>query len=112
MAKSFKEYADRRKVEFTQDGADAYKVFSGALAVGSVIASARRQRVMTQRLLAELSGVQQADISRIERGLLSPNTTTFFRLIEALDFQVQIAPSENTSMSIGNLSSKKILASR
>ena len=92
MSKSFKDYADQRKAKFTQEGKDAYKVFSSAITIGEVLASARRTRSLTQRELAELAGVQQADISRMERGLLTPNTVTFIRLIEAMDFQLSISP--------------------
>ena len=95
MNKNFQDYADERKAKFSQKGKDVYKVFSSAIAIGSVVATARHARVMTQRELAELSGVQQADISRIERGLLNPNTITFLRLIEAMDFQFSIAPTKN-----------------
>jgi DNA-binding XRE family transcriptional regulator len=94
MSRNFQDYADERKAKFSQKGKNAYKVFSSAMAIGSVLATARRARVMTQRELAELSGVQQADISRIERGLLNPNTITFLRLIEAMDFQISILPNE------------------
>jgi len=96
VSKQFQDYADERKAKFSQTGKDAYKVFSSAMVIGSVLSTARRARVLTQRELAELSGVQQADISRIERGLLNPNTITFLRLIEAMDFQISILPIENT----------------
>ncbi|CAB4656335.1 unannotated protein [freshwater metagenome] len=97
MSKNFQDYADKRKAKFSQKGKDAYNVFSSAMGIGSVLATARRTRVMTQRELAELSGVQQGDISRIERGLMNPNTITFLRLIEAMDFQISITPSKNSS---------------
>jgi ribosome-binding protein aMBF1 (putative translation factor) len=44
----------------------------------------RRRRGLTQRRLSELSGVQQADISRIERGETQPTTVTARRLADAL----------------------------
>lgn len=44
----------------------------------------RRRRGITQRQLGELSGVQQADISRIERGETQPTTATARRLADAL----------------------------
>jgi len=94
MSKNFQDYAEKRKAKFSQESKDAYNVFSSAMAIGSVLTTARRVRVMTQRELAELSGVQQADISRIERGLLNPNTITFLRLIEAMNFQLSIRPIE------------------
>jgi len=92
MSKSFKDYADQRKAMFTQRGRDAYKVFASAITIGEVLATARRARSLTQRELADLAGVQQADISRMERGLLAPNTVTFVRLIEAMNFQLSISP--------------------
>lgn len=39
---------------------------------------------LTQRRLSELSGIQQADISRIERGETQPTTVTAKRLADAL----------------------------
>ena len=44
----------------------------------------RRRRGITQRQLSDLSGVQQADISRIERGETQPTTVTARRLADAL----------------------------
>lgn len=44
----------------------------------------RRRRGLTQRRLSELSGIQQADISRIERGETQPTTVTARRLADAL----------------------------
>jgi DNA-binding XRE family transcriptional regulator len=44
----------------------------------------RHRRGLTQRRLSELSGVQQADISRIERGETQPTTVTAKRLADAL----------------------------
>jgi DNA-binding XRE family transcriptional regulator len=44
----------------------------------------RHRRGLTQRRLSELSGVQQADISRIERGETQPTTVTARRLADAL----------------------------
>jgi DNA-binding XRE family transcriptional regulator len=96
MTKNFQDYAAKRKAKFSQEGSDAFKVFSSALAIGEVLASARRTRLLTQRELAELAGVQQADISRIERGLLNPNTVTFLRLIEAMDFHINLVPSKKS----------------
>jgi DNA-binding XRE family transcriptional regulator len=44
----------------------------------------RHCRGLTQRQLSELSGIQQADISRIERGETQPTTVTAKRLANAL----------------------------
>jgi DNA-binding XRE family transcriptional regulator len=44
----------------------------------------RHRRGLTQRRLSELSGIQQADISRIERGDTQPTSITAKRLADAL----------------------------
>jgi transcriptional regulator with XRE-family HTH domain len=50
----------------------------------------RSERGLTQRQLAVLAGVQQADISRIERGSLAPSTPTLMRILSALGARVVI----------------------
>jgi DNA-binding XRE family transcriptional regulator len=44
----------------------------------------RHRRGLTQRQLSELSGIEQADISRIECGETQPTTVTAKRLADAL----------------------------
>lgn len=66
------------------------EVFDRAYALGASIAEARRERGLKQRELAELSGVNQGDISRIERGVLAPTTPTLLRLAEGLNARVTI----------------------
>jgi len=97
MAKSYEDYASRRKAGLSHDGRTAVRVFNGAYAVGQMLASARKERHYSQTTLAELSGVTQADISRIERGLLAPTTATFMRLVEALDGELRIDLKESAT---------------
>lgn len=54
------------------------------LHIAGQLLALRRNRGMTQRRLSELSGIQQADISRIERGETQPTTVTARRLAAAL----------------------------
>jgi len=44
----------------------------------------REQLGLTQIALAEKTGIDQGDISRIERGSIYPNEKTLFRLADAL----------------------------
>jgi len=53
----------------------------------------RVARGLTQRDLADLSGVRQADISRIERGAGNPTESTFQRLAAALDSRLELVPA-------------------
>jgi len=90
MAKKYDKYSVERRARLSADGKEAVEVFSHAYAMGSALIEARQERSLTQRALANLSGVQQADISRMERGILAPTTSTLMRLVEALDGRLVI----------------------
>ena len=51
---------------------------------------ARLEKGLTQKELAEMTGISQGDISRIERGTANPSIKTIQRLATALDKKVQI----------------------
>ena len=51
-----------------------------AYAFGQVIYAARKACGLRQAELAELSGIAQADISRIERGQIAPTMPTLLKL--------------------------------
>lgn len=51
---------------------------------------ARAEKGLTQKDLAEITGISQGDISRIERGTANPSIKTIQRLATALDKKVQI----------------------
>lgn len=50
----------------------------------------RTLRGLTQRELAFRAGVQQAEISKIERGLVSPTSRTLGKLADALQAEVRV----------------------
>ena len=54
------------------------------------LAERRRERHLTQKQLADLSGIDQAEISRIERGQANPTTATLGALTRALAVDVQL----------------------
>lgn len=49
------------------------------------LVQARAKAGMTQKQLAEVTGIHQADISKIERGLANPSLSTLQRLAEGLE---------------------------
>lgn len=53
--------------------------------LGLLVSSARKSRQISQAVLAELSGMDQSDISKIERGLANPSVKTLQRIAQALD---------------------------
>jgi DNA-binding XRE family transcriptional regulator len=55
--------------------------FESRLRIAIELLAARTQAHMTQRELAAATGVQQAEISKIERGEIAPGVTTVDRLL-------------------------------
>lgn len=89
MAKTFDEYMRERRATMGPEGREAERIFRAAYAFGQVIYSARKARNLRQSDLAELSGIAQADISRIERGQIAPTVPTLLKLADALGAQIQ-----------------------
>lgn len=54
------------------------------------LSMAREVAGMTQKELAEKTGIYQADISRIERGLANPSVSTLKRLAEGMNMNLVI----------------------
>ena len=53
---------------------------------------ARRRAVLTQRALAERSGVPQSTIGRIEAGTVDPRFSTLRHLLRACGFDLEVEP--------------------
>jgi transcriptional regulator with XRE-family HTH domain len=63
---------------------------------GSVLRRARAHRGLTQIQLAEISGVEQPNISAIETGRRTPSTETLHRLLTACGFELLAVAGERT----------------
>jgi ribosome-binding protein aMBF1 (putative translation factor) len=63
--------------------------------IGASVTAARKLRKLTQQDLQELSGVNQAEISRIESGQANPTEETLIKLTSALKFKIQLIPAED-----------------
>jgi transcriptional regulator with XRE-family HTH domain len=61
--------------------------------LGSRIREVRKQRNLTQVMLAESSGIPQSHMSSIERGAMLPNLVTLGRLATALGCKVSMLVS-------------------
>jgi XRE family transcriptional regulator, regulator of sulfur utilization len=72
------------ELEAIAEGPEAVAELRSNFHIAGQLLALRRRRGLTQRRLSELSGVQQADISRIERGETQPTTVTAKRLADAL----------------------------
>ena len=49
------------------------------------LVAARKEKHITQKQLSELTGIDQADISKIETGNANPKLSTLQRLADAMD---------------------------
>ncbi len=58
---------------------------------GSAVAAARARKGLSQKELSDLTGIDQSDLSRIERGVANPSVNTLSRIAQALDAQLHIS---------------------
>jgi ribosome-binding protein aMBF1 (putative translation factor) len=95
MAKTnFDQYVEKRRKRATAESRAAREVFTQAYVFASALMQARKASGMTQSALAEKSGVQQADISRMENGSMIPTLNTFMNLMDALGVTVTLKIGE------------------
>jgi ribosome-binding protein aMBF1 (putative translation factor) len=95
MAKTnFDQYVERRGKSASTESRAAREVFTQAYVFASALMQARKASGMTQSALAEKSGVQQADISRMENGSMIPTLNTFMNLMDALGVTVTLKIGE------------------
>ena len=59
--------------------------------VGNAVAAARAKKGLSQKELSDLTGIDQSDLSRIERGLANPSVNTLDRIAKALDARLHIS---------------------
>lgn len=67
-----------------------YDALEPEFAIMQALMDARRESGLTQQQLSELTGIAQADISRLERGEGNPSLHTLQRLAKGLGRQIQI----------------------
>ena len=85
MAVRYDKAVASRRQKVSATGKAEARVFESAYALAIQLVELREKRGLTQTELAERSGVDQSDISRIERGSAFPNERTLIRIAEALD---------------------------
>lgn len=101
MSRNFHDLAARVRKDWSDDARTvneaATSVFqaevSMQLAFARELSCARKERKITQTELAEVSGVDQAEISRIENGRANPTLDTVSRLAAALGKEIRLSPA-------------------
>lgn len=69
---------------------EAYDALEPEFQVVRAIIEARREKKMTQQQLADRTGIDRADISKLENGNANPSLRLLKRLAEGLGMQVKI----------------------
>ena len=83
-------YSSEQKTEFDEVSELAHEVFV-AQVLGLKLSNRRKSLGISQRKLAELSGIQQREICRIEQGKANPTFSTLNRIHTALGLQIDWA---------------------
>ena len=63
----------------------------------AAVASARALSGISQKQLAAITGIDQSDISKIERGIANPSISTLERIAKALGGQLAISIAVSTT---------------
>lgn len=94
MKKEIKTYADYMADESRVSPAERAKIEFEVALIGKVI-EAREAKGISQRELAELSGIKQPAIARLERMQATPQIDTLFKLLSPLGYTIKIVPLED-----------------
>jgi ribosome-binding protein aMBF1 (putative translation factor) len=92
MAVSYKKAVAGRWAKVSDAGKVQSVVFEGAYAVAMQVVELREKHGFTQAELAKRSGIDQGDVSRIERGSATPNEKTLIRIADALSADLKLVP--------------------
>src|SRR5688572_16224811 len=77
--------------------------YRGRMSAATYVNQARRAAGLSQRELSRRSGVPQAAIARIERGLQVPRADTLERLLKACGFELRLGPVRGGGVDRGEI---------
>ena len=90
MARSYDEVSAERRARLSRETREQRRVFEEAYDIAIQVIELRERHGLTQAELAARCGIDQGDISRIERGATSPTARTLERIAAALDADVRL----------------------
>jgi len=97
MATKFDEYIHEVEQKAKTDGPEAlarWNAFNAHYAMAREVRELRKQHKLTQKQLAAASGIDQGEISRIERGQTNPTAATLAALLAPLGARLGVVPRE------------------
>jgi DNA-binding XRE family transcriptional regulator len=95
MATKFDDYISEVEKQAKAGGPEAlarWDAFNAHYAMAREVRELRKERKLTQKQLAAASGINQAEISRIERGQTNPTAGTLAALLAPLGARVGVVP--------------------
>lgn len=90
MPKKYRDTVADRRAQLSPEAREQGNVFEEAYDLAVRLIELREKHGLTQAELAERCGIDQADISRIERGSTSPTARTLQRIADALGADVRL----------------------
>ncbi|MBI3973315.1 MAG: helix-turn-helix transcriptional regulator [Chloroflexi bacterium] len=104
MSTKFSEFLEEIEAEARAEGPDALAelaAFDERYRLAHELMVRRREAGLTQAQLAKLTGVGQADISRIERGRANPTVSTLAAVAHALGYGLALVPLKSPAAGAG-----------
>jgi DNA-binding XRE family transcriptional regulator len=93
MATKFDEYireVEKKAKTGSPDAAARWDAFNAHYAMAREMRELRKEHKLTQKQLAAVSGINQGEISRIERGQTNPTATTLAALLAPLNARLGV----------------------
>ena len=90
MARNYDDISAKRSARLSPAAEAQREVFEQAYDVALQLIALRERRGLSQAELAKICGIDQGDISRIERGATSPTARTLQRIADALSADVRL----------------------
>jgi DNA-binding XRE family transcriptional regulator len=90
VGKAYDEIIAARRARSAPEAEVWAEGFAESYDIAAKVMALRLERGLTQEDLAARAGIDQADISRIERGATSPTWKTLQRVLAALDARLEI----------------------
>lgn len=90
VTRDYQDVMGRRRKRLAPGWSARREALETTYAIAVQLIELREQQGLTQAQLAERCGIDQGDISRIERGSTSPTAKTLSRIADALGAEVRI----------------------
>lgn len=88
---TWKDFMRELEEEVAADGPEAvieHELMGARFAIAAAVEIERRKRKLTQQALAKACGLDQAEISRIEKGVPNPTLSTLVRVLATLGLRI------------------------